>query len=347
MHYLKIISNGWQGYNGQLNIITFRDGISTEPVPPLIADRIAASVRVVECDAAGEEGEISVNVGIQHRLIAGAAGRAPIASTLGTQTEAEKSMEAKLDAARSLTAPVESLFTRADLEKIADDSGMKGLRDIGDKWKVKGRGIPELIEKILAAQSTFLQLRNQKMETAGGQVLSATTLATDEEVEQIAEVQEEELVVAGYEGLADEYKILDVIVPGSTLAEGALKNSGKSLTGWNNLADHERKLLIDKEVEALEKHYDAKLLPFLSEPIIAAAINAETIVASQISAETLLGSSVLASSYDIAGETVQLGDIVAAAFATFGGTTAEWNGLENENREGLLRLELDKRLDAE
>ncbi|TDW20410.1 hypothetical protein EV128_12540 [Rhizobium azibense] len=329
MHYLKIVSTGWQGYNGQLNIITFKDGVSTEPVPPRIADRIAASVRVVQCDADGNEGDAPVNVGVQHRLISETASRAAIAGTLATQTEAEKSMEAKLDAARVLTAPVETLFTRADLEKIVDEKGIKGLRDIGDKWLVKGRSIPEIIEKILAAQSDFLRLRNQKLEAVGGSVLKATTLATEEGDNPEGVVEPEEvLTVAGYEGLAVEYMVGDIIVTGATLAESALKNSGKSLTGWNNLEDHERKLLIDAEIEAIEKHYGAKL----------------KLVGSESEYETLLGSSVLAASYEIEGKTVTLGELVAAAHELSGATVAEWNALAEPDREDLIRAELDRRL---
>ncbi|QIG75614.1 hypothetical protein EVC20_043 [Rhizobium phage RHph_Y2_17_1] len=329
MNYLKIVSKGWQGYTGQLNIISFKDGVSTEPVPPRIADRIAASVQVVECDAKGKVPKVAVLVGVQHRLISETAARAAIATSLQTQTDADKSMEAKLDAARSLTAPVETLFTRPDLEKIADDSGMKGLRDIGDKWAVKGRGIPELIEKILAAQSQFLQLRNQKMDQAGGSVLKATTLATAEE--EAAVVVDETPAVATYEGLPAEYRVGDVIVPGATLAELALKNSGKSLTGWNALLDSERKPLIDQEIAALEAHYGAKL-----EPVIASELH-----------ESLLGSSVLASSYEIDGKTVTLGDLVAAAHTLSGATVAEWNELAEADREDLIRAELDRRLPKE
>ncbi|AGC36048.1 hypothetical protein B7L88_gp004 [Rhizobium phage RHEph10] len=331
MNYLKIVSKGWQGYTGQLNIISFKNGVSTEPVPPRIADRIAASVQVVECDAKGKAAKVPVRVGVQHRLITETAARAAIATSLETQTDADKSMEAKLDAARSLTAPVETLFTRPELEKIADDSGMKGLRDIGDKWTVKGRGIPELIEKILVAQSKFLQLRNQKMDQAGGSVLKATTLATAEEEATVA--VDETPAVAGYEGLPAEYHVGDVVVPGVTLIEFALKNSGKSLTGWNALRDSERKTLIDQEVAALEEHYGAKL-----EPVVVGDAPAD---------ETLLGSSVLASSYEIDGKTVTLGELVAAAHTLSGATVAEWNELAEADREDLIRAELDRRLPKE
>jgi hypothetical protein len=278
MHYLKIVSKGWQGYTGQLNIISFKDGVSTEPVPPRIADRIAASVQVVQCDEKGKAAKKPVAVGVQHRLISETAARAIITTSLQTQSEADKSLEAKLDAARSLTAPVETLFTRVDLEKIADDTGMKGLRDIGDKWKVKGRGIPELIEKILKAQAQFLQLRNQKMDQAGGSVLKATTLATEEEEATIA--VDETPAVAGVEGMTAEYTVLANVVTAADLFESALRNSGKSLTGWNALRDNERKILVDQEIAALEGHYGAKL-----EPVVVGEAPAEDVKEPEVPAE--------------------------------------------------------------
>jgi hypothetical protein len=63
-------------------------------------------------------------------------------------------------------------------------------------------------------------------------------------------------------------------------------------------------------------------------------------------AETLLGSNILASTYEIAGQTVRLGDIVSGAFRRFGGTIGEWNALADGPREDLLRLELDRLLAA-
>ena len=267
MHYLKIVSKGWQGYTGQLNIISFKDGVSTEPVPPRVADRIAASVSVVQCDEKGREGKTPVAVGIQHRLISESAGRAPIAEPLATQTEADKAMEGKLDAARVMTAPVETLFTRAELETVADEKGIKGLRDIGDAWKVKGKGIAELIEKILVAQAEFIKLRNQKLDAVGGSLLQATTRATEEDNTEQGLPIDDTPDVAGVEALAAEFQVGDVIVPASTLVAAALKNSNKSLTGWNALADHERALLVNQEIEALEAHYDAKLEPVGLDPV--------------------------------------------------------------------------------
>lgn len=52
--------------------------------------------------------------------------------------------------------------------------------------------------------------------------------------------------------------------------------------------------------------------------------------------ETLLGSSIAPSEVEIHGRTVQLGEIVARAHADSGLTVAEWNELDDENRENLI-----------
>lgn len=43
-------------------------------------------------------------------------------------------------------------YTREQLEAIADKTGLKGLREIGDKMSIKGKSIPELIDRILKDQ---------------------------------------------------------------------------------------------------------------------------------------------------------------------------------------------------
>lgn len=69
---------------------------------------------------------------------------------------AEKALERaeqEMDAVRDqLVLPLDTtVYARADLEKIADDDGIDGLRKIATPLNIKGRQITELIDKILAA----------------------------------------------------------------------------------------------------------------------------------------------------------------------------------------------------
>jgi hypothetical protein len=254
MHYLKTVSKGWQGYTGHLNIIPFKNGISTEPVSQTIADRIAGAVAVVACDADGNEIEGDANVGIQYRLVSEAATRAALAAPLARQSDGDKSMEEKLDASKALKSPVDTFYTQEDLEKIADEGGIKALRVVGDKWKVKGKAIVDLMKEILSAQAKFVALRNAALEKSGGQILKATQRA--DEIEAEVTLVDDVPVALGFEGMAAEYQgPNDVVIPADALINAALKHSGKSLTGWNAWRDSERKVAIEAELEALSRHY--------------------------------------------------------------------------------------------
>lgn len=48
--------------------------------------------------------------------------------------------------------PVLVVYTREELEAIADNDGIRGLRDVAELRGVKGRSIEELISELLAAQ---------------------------------------------------------------------------------------------------------------------------------------------------------------------------------------------------
>jgi hypothetical protein len=266
MNYLKLTSKGFHNYNGQLNILTFKDGISTEPVPPRIADRIAASVACVACDAEGNTSDTPVSIGIQHRLIAESASRAAVSRGLARQTDADRVMEEKVDLSKALKAPSDVLYTKPQLEEIADKGGITALREIGKQWSVKGRAIPEVIEKILVAQTKFIAQRNAALENKTATKNRVTVREADVQVEV---VKEEVPEVAGIEGLAAEFAIDGtVVVTGAQLIERAHKNSGKSLTGWNALNDKERQPYVDREIQALEIFHSARLVAVVEAPVV-------------------------------------------------------------------------------
>lgn len=62
--------------------------------------------------------------------------------------------------------------------------------------------------------------------------------------------------------------------------------------------------------------------------------------------EVLYGSSAHQASYDIGGQTYQLGTIVADAHKASGLSVEEWNELEEDSRAGLIDEQLDKLADA-
>lgn len=257
MNHIKITSKGWAGFNGQLSIVTFKDGVSVEPVPQIYIDRIAASVTIVACDAKGKELD-GTALGIQNRLVGGVTLRADVVEPMARMSDQEKVLEDKLDANKSLVQPTEKLYTSDELTAIADKSGIKGLREIGNLWAVKGRAIPELITEILRAQSEFLAKREAIASQPQAATLRHTTRA--EEVDVASVEVPDAPTIAGFEGLPEIYLAGEREIKSTQILEIALKRSGKSLTGWNTLTDRERQEFFDAEIVGLSKHFKVDLV---------------------------------------------------------------------------------------
>ena len=151
MKHLKITAAGWAGYTGLIGLVEFVDGVSTDPVPQRLADQVSANIECVEVDADGTETQANP----ASRLIGGATIPAVHLEELGRASEEELAAEAKREAEKKKRPPVEKLYTKAELEELADKDGIKALRPIGKSWGVKGRAIPELIRDILTAQGEF------------------------------------------------------------------------------------------------------------------------------------------------------------------------------------------------
>lgn len=262
MKHLKITSKGWTGYTGQLGIVAFKDGISVDPVPQNIADRLTGIVQFVEVDAEGKEEA----AGIAHRLVKESAARVPVLETLKRQTEAERIQEEKLEALRKDKPPVEQFFTSAQLEEIASEKGMKGLRVIGDAWGVKHRSIPELINLILRAQAEFLEKRNRRMQELSERAAAAQKEAVEEakrKAEEERKKQEEADRIAstllGHSDLANAYTAGDKVIPAAVIIEKAWAESRMTVTGWNALDEEKRGVFILAEIERLEGLYGVQL----------------------------------------------------------------------------------------
>lgn len=298
MKKLKVASPTWLGYTGPLGNVAFVDGVSVDFLPRVVRDRLSASMEFVEIDEEGNEAA----AGVAHRLVDESAARAPVIEPMERQSDEDKKSEnvkAVLEGVKNA-----EVNTREELEEIAAKGGIKALREVADRWGVKHRSIPVLIEMILGAQDSFVAARNKKLEDAATAELEGLGV--------------KDVETSDYVGGDDH---LDAENPD---ADG---------DGSGTESDSEQKAEAPAEDEAL------KLAAASGD--LAAAITEEDVPSA------LYGSSVLAATYEISGQTVQLGDIVRSAFELFGGTAGEWNALPEEDREALLRLDLDKRLAAE
>lgn len=149
---LKIVAAGWEGFTGPLCAVNFTDGVSDETLSRLQIDRIAA---IIQCDLVDASGTDVGQAGAAVREANRSGVEAPVEG-LDTMTPEELAAERKRAMDEMLKNPASKLYTEAELEDIADKTGIKGVREIGDKWGVKERAIGKLIFLILQAQSEYM-----------------------------------------------------------------------------------------------------------------------------------------------------------------------------------------------
>lgn len=133
MPKLKITEPGWEGFTGLLGITQFTDGVSDEDLNINEARRLATIVRMEDV-VDGKNHSITQHV-IDTRCIGA-----------DEAEKAQREAEAKPPEVDTKVAPV---YTRAQLEALADADGIKSIREIGDKLGVKDASIAGLIKKIL------------------------------------------------------------------------------------------------------------------------------------------------------------------------------------------------------
>lgn len=135
---LKITERGWETYSDYLGGIKFENGISVDPVSPAIANQLGSALRMEAIDDAEQVGNAAVLKNAQNQ-------KAIVKTAL-----TEKTPDTVANNGPRVVA--EDKYTREQLEAIADERGIGGLREIAEKFGVKGRGIVELITEILKAQ---------------------------------------------------------------------------------------------------------------------------------------------------------------------------------------------------
>ena len=182
MNYLKIVSPGFEDYTGNVGGIEFLNSVSETPVPPVIATRLAAAMAMIFVDQDGNELE---DASIAHKLVADAEMRAPVIEELDRQSASERKSEDVSLLNKASVAPVERFYTEEELEALIKDKGIKGLREVGDAWGVADRSAMKLLEKILAAQSAFLMIRD-------GRIAEATRIEGEPEPELKSEFGSED-----------------------------------------------------------------------------------------------------------------------------------------------------------
>lgn len=161
--FLKIVQAGYENYTGPIGAYEFSDGVSTVMIPRVDRDRLATAFQFVEFTEAGVD---EVDAGVAARMLRDGHEMAAEMAKLERQTDEEKAVE---DATVALQAPdfVPTIYSREELEKIADKKGINGLRDIAEPWNVKHRSILPLIALIEQAQQNWIAEQQTAFEARG------------------------------------------------------------------------------------------------------------------------------------------------------------------------------------
>jgi hypothetical protein len=147
---IRIDEVGYDKLTGPFGIVEFKDGVSVDDVSRTEINLLSTMVRIVDA-------ETGVPLGMLYDYDAVVDKPAQIIAPLQTKEEADAA--ALKEAGGKPAAPAkkaELKYAQADLEAIADQKGIAGLREIGDTFGAKGTSIAGLIEAILNAQGTAL-----------------------------------------------------------------------------------------------------------------------------------------------------------------------------------------------
>lgn len=160
---VKIAEKGYASFTGSLGNIQFEDAVSVGHVDFDEAMRLGGYMRIVEVDEVGNEigpvsyaAEIARTRNLTTKVVAPLERGDPNAPSPDAAEQNGLSAPAPDPVPEPEVASDEPLpiYTRDELEAIADDKGIRGLREIGNALKVRNNSIPGLIDEILAAQTS-------------------------------------------------------------------------------------------------------------------------------------------------------------------------------------------------
>lgn len=137
---IRITQPGWEKFNDMFGSVHFEDGVSTHDVTHREAMSLGSIVSVELLDG--------TPIGAaQHLLDIKASG------LVAPEPENRRVVEPPPP-----TEPEEiRIYTESELMKIADEKGITGLREIGDKLGAKATSIRRLLSDILTAQQLVVR----------------------------------------------------------------------------------------------------------------------------------------------------------------------------------------------
>lgn len=137
---LQIVESGMETFSDVFGGYQFTNGLSDDPINQFDAIRLGSIIRLIAVDDDRAVGAGQTDVDHKNQ-------RAEVVVSLAVAEPVTVAVEeVKVD-----TTP-KTKYTREQLEALADERGIGGLREIAEGYGVKGRGIVELINEIIKAQ---------------------------------------------------------------------------------------------------------------------------------------------------------------------------------------------------
>jgi hypothetical protein len=168
MPFYRLTAPGWENFSGNFGFgAMFEDGLSTVELTQRQIMRIGSSTVLVDAETGVQVGpsvihlnlqpvEMTVPVPMQNAADEAATEEAE-RERLAREADERKAEEAAAlaEAQRKAQEAVDAavVYTRQELEAIAANDGIEGLRVIARPLGIKGKAIAELVNEILAHQA--------------------------------------------------------------------------------------------------------------------------------------------------------------------------------------------------
>lgn len=143
---VRVTDSLYANYTGQIGAYTFENGVSVEKLHRNDAVNFSHGFA---CEALDDDGTA------MFEIISGAIPTTSEMQQFNLETElvTDKKKVAKKEIKKAVDVKTNiDRYTIEQLEEMADRSGMSELREVAKTFNVKAKSIPELIERIIAAQ---------------------------------------------------------------------------------------------------------------------------------------------------------------------------------------------------
>lgn len=141
---VRLTQSGFKTYTGQMGVVFFENGLSTDDVSTKDAVRMAA---VMNCEWEDGSSLSPSQLILDSKHNAAPVARNPV-SVVAQAAPADVKVEVVAEAA---PVDVKALYTQAELEAIADSKGIAGLREVAAKHDIKGRSVNDIIADLVKA----------------------------------------------------------------------------------------------------------------------------------------------------------------------------------------------------